>query len=179
MVTKLFKIFLFCSLLCFLQSCPKLGEEVCDDASKSAHVPDLVSVTPLKPVYNAGDEVIFKLNIPSENNYFSNAPVNLYQKTGVSNGWYIASSTNLFDQNQVTYNKGSKKEGAVNWHNLKYNPANMMYELEIKVKLNRTGDYSIYIDDRVDFLGTPECNRYFIYTMYSGNTNKRIEFKVQ
>ena len=165
-------------VLSMLQSCP-IGEEVCDDMGSSAYIGDLITITPLKSTYAQGEEVIYKLNVPSENNYFGNS-LNLYQKTGVTNAWYIASSTFLFEGNTVAYLKGSKRDGADNWHNVTYNPSNGLYELQIKVKLNKTGNYSLYADDRVDFLGEDNCNKNFIYTNIQGkNANNSIEFTVQ
>lgn len=71
-----------------LQSCPSIGEEVCDDVAASAYIDDLITITPLKQIYNQGEEATYKITIPSENNYFGNT-INLYQKTGVINAWYV------------------------------------------------------------------------------------------
>jgi hypothetical protein len=56
---KFFKIIFALILTSMLQSCPSIGEEV-----------------------------TYKITIPSENNYFGNT-INLYQKTGVINAWYV------------------------------------------------------------------------------------------
>ncbi len=179
MGTKYFKIFFAVLIISVLQSCPSIGEEVCDGKEASATIPDLITITPLKQIYNQGEEITYQLIIPSQNNYFGN-PVNLYQKTGTTDGWYIASATQLFDGNNITYVKGSKRNGAENWHNVTYNPANGNYELEIKVKLNKAGNYSLFADDRIDFLGSDQCNRNFIYTNIQGkNADNKIVFKVQ
>ncbi|RYF13685.1 MAG: hypothetical protein EOO42_18515, partial [Flavobacteriales bacterium] len=139
---RIFKLFFAVLVLSMLQSCPSIGEEVCDDIEVSAYVDDLITITPLKTVYNLGEEITYKLTIAAENNYFGNN-INLYQKTGDANAWYTASSLYLFEGNQVTYIKGSARQGANNWHNVSYNSTNGNYELEIKVKLDKLGDYSI------------------------------------
>lgn len=179
MSTKFLKISLVLLILSILQSCPSIGEEVCDGIEASATIPDLITISPLKQIYNQGDEITYYLAIPSKNNYFGD-PVDLYYKTKISNGWYIASTTQLFDSNNITYIKGSKKNGAENWYNITYNSANDYYELEIKVQLNKVGNYSLFADDRIDFLGSDKCNRNFIYTNIKGkNADNKIEFKVQ
>lgn len=180
MAIRLFKIFFGILLISLLQSCPGgVGEEVCNDMEASAYIDDLITITPLKQVYSQGEEITYRLVIPSENNYFGSS-VNLYQKTGVKDAWYIASSTFLFDGNPFSYAKGSARQGSANWHNATYNPANGNYELEIKVKLNKVGNYSLYCRDFIDFLGTPKCNRNTITTTIQGkNTDNFIEFKVQ
>lgn len=166
-------------MISVLQSCPDIGEEVCDNTEASANIPDLITITPLKQVYSLGEEITYQIIIPSENTYFGD-PINVYQKTGASNGRYIASSTQLFNGNTVTYLKGSKSNGAENWHNVTYNSANGNYELEIRVKLNKTGNYSLFAEDRIDFLGSDQCNKNFIYTSIQGkNTDRKIEFTVQ
>lgn len=178
MDTKYFKILFAVLIMSILQSCPDIGEEVCDGTEGSATIPDLITITPLKQVYNQGEEISYRLLIPSENNYFGN-PINLHQKTGVTQAWLIGNSA-LFNQNSVTYIKGSKRDGADNWFNLVYNASNGLYELEIKVKLNTVGNYSFITAERIDFLGSDKCNRYFIYTNVKGkNTENKIEFKVQ
>ena len=175
MATKFLKVFFVVLFISLLQSCPGLQEE-CNDSS--VPVPDLITITPLKPTYNQGEEIIYKLTIPAENDYFGSS-INLYEKTGVTHAWLLANSA-LFNGNNLTYIKGSKRDGADNWFNVIYNPANGLYELEIKIKLNKIGDYSIITAERVDFLGSPMCNRFFISTNILGkNADQRIEFTVQ
>jgi hypothetical protein len=178
MAIKYFKIFFALLIVSVLQSCPSIGEEVCDSTEASANIPDLITIIPLKQTYSQGEEITYKLVIPSENNYFGN-PVNLYQKTGVIQAWLIGNSA-LFNQNGVTYIKGSKRDGADNWFNVAYNASNGSYELEIKVKLNTVGNYSFITAERIDFLGSDKCNKNFIYTNIQGkNANQMIEFTVQ
>ncbi|QFG52907.1 hypothetical protein [Chryseobacterium sp.] len=176
MATKFLKVFFAALILSMLQSCPGIEEE-CNDFS--VPVPDLITITPLKPTYNQGEEIIYKLTIPAQNDYFGSS-INLYEKTGDTNSWYTASSTYLFDGNTVVYLKGSKRNGAENWHNVAYNSSNGNYELEIKVKLNKIGNYSMFAEDMIDFQGSPKCNRYGIKTNILGmNSDRRIEFTVQ
>lgn len=179
MVIKSFRFIFAIIFLSLLQSCPGVGEEVCNDIEASATVDDLITIYPLKAIYLQGEEVTYRLTIPSENNYFGNT-LNLYQKTGVTNSWYIASSNFLFEGNSFAYLKGSKREGADNWHNVAYNSTTGNYELEIKVKLNKVGNYSIYCRDFIDFLGSSKCNKYTIATTIQGkNLDNFIQFKVQ
>ena len=154
-----------------------IGEEDCDDIGRIAVVENLITITPLKTTYQQGEEVIFKLDVPSQNSYFGN-PVDIYQQTNLATGWLITNSL-LFDNNILVFTKGSRKEGASNWFNLNYNLQNQMYELEIKVKLNRVGNYQIITADAIDFLGTPRCNRYSIRTKIMGHVDNVINFTVE
>ncbi len=63
-----------------------IGEEDCDDIGRTAVVENLITITPLKPIYQQGEEIIYSLVIPSQNNYFGN-PVDIFQQTNVINGW--------------------------------------------------------------------------------------------
>jgi hypothetical protein len=85
----------------------------------------------------------------------------------------------LFNENILTYVKGSNRDLTKGWFNVHYNPQNQLYELEIKIKLNRVGNYQFFTSDRIDFLGTPMCNRYFIETKIMGNVDNVINFTVE
>jgi len=180
MATNFIKVIAISCLSYLLNSCnPSIfGEEDCNDIGRTAVVENLITITPLKTTYQQGEEIIYSLIIPSQNNYFGN-PVDIYQQTNLAEGWYLGSSLALFNENILTYIKGSNKDVSKGWFNVRYNPQNQLYELEIKVKLNRVGNYQIITSDNIDFLGTPRCNRYSIRTKIMGNVNNLINFTVE
>jgi hypothetical protein len=76
-----------------LNSCnpSRIGEEDCDYIDRTAVVENLITITFLNPTYQQGEEVIYGLIIPSQNNYFGNS-VDIYQQTNLATGWYLESS---------------------------------------------------------------------------------------
>lgn len=153
------------------------GEDGCDGyGGPYVFEENLITITPFKSTYQQGEEVVFKIDIPSQNNYFGN-PVDIYQQTNLTRGSLVTNSL-LFDSNTVVFVKGSKKEGALNFFYLHYNPQNQLYELEIKVKLNRVGNYQFYTSDLVDFI-VGKCDGYTIQTSIQGHQNHQINFIVE
>jgi hypothetical protein len=54
-----------------------------------------------------------------------------------------------------------------------------MYELEVKIKLNKTGTYSMISGEYFLVSGKEECNRYVIDSRIEGtDANGKIEFTV-
>lgn len=167
----------FASLL--LNSCnPSIfGEEDCNGISRGAIKKDLITISPLNSIYQQGEEVIFKLDIPSQNNYYE-SPIDIYLQTNASNGRLTTNSL-LFDNNTLVFIKGSQNEGAPNWFNVHYNPQNQTYELEIMVKLNRVGNYQIFTSDEIDFTPNQRCNKVTLVTTIMGNVDNVINFTVE
>lgn len=160
MGTKILKFTGLFLLLATLTGCP--GEEDCYDYGAIARVDDLITLSPLQTVYNQGDVVTFKAIIPSTNAYFGEE-LNLFEKTDDFDARLQASYSNLFLGNNLFFISGSQGEHP-NWFNVDYNPNNDNYELEIKITLNKTGNYAINTNDYILFQGDSKCNRYRLDT---------------
>lgn len=176
MVTKLLKITGLFLLLATLTGCP--GEEDCFDMGSTARVDDLIKIQPLQTTYNQGDFITFKTEIPAQNNYFGE-PINLFVNTNDFEATLSTSYSYLFIGNELTFLKGSQGN-EINWFNVTYNPSTSIYELEINIKLNKIGSYSLYTNDPIHFQGSTKCNRYRLDTNIEGwNSEGKIEFNVQ
>ena len=178
MVTKLLKISGLFLLLATLTGCPG-GEEDCFDIGSTSRVDNLIKIIPLQSTYDQGDEITIKCEIPAQNEYFGE-PLNLFLKTNDYSARLVNTSVYLFTDNEVTYLKGSVEAYDGGWSNVDYNPETNYYELEIRVKLNRIGNYSFSTGDYLLFKGSTKCNRYRIDTNVEGwNSDGKIEFNVQ
>jgi len=154
-----------------LMGCP--GGDDCNDLGRVNISPDLITITPLQTVYTQGDEIIFKVSIP---NLFDG--VNLLQETGDTSALLILGAEQLFINNDLIFIKGSQGNHS-NWFNMPYEATTDSYELEVKIVLNKIGQYSFFTDDYIEFIGNG-CNNYEIDTNIEGmNTNNKIEFEVQ
>jgi hypothetical protein len=178
MGTKLLKFTGLFLLLATLTGCPG-GEEECFDMGSTARVDDLIKIFPLQTTYNQGDVITIKSEIPAQNEYFGE-PLNLFLKTNDYSARLVNTSVYLFTDNEVTYLKGSIEAYDGGWSNVVYNPETDYYELEIRIKLNKTGNYSFSTGDSFEFQGSTKCNRYRLDTNIEGwNSEGRIEFTVQ
>lgn len=175
MATKLLKITGLFLLLATLTGCP--GEEDCFDMGSTAKVDNLITISPLQTTYNQGDTITFKTTIPAQNNYFGE-PLNLFEKTNDFEP-KLTTSSDLFFNNQLNFIKG-RQGNEINWFNILYNPNDGKYELEIKITLNKVGNYSFITNDSFEFQGSTKCNRYRLDTNIEGsNSEGKIEFTVQ
>lgn len=176
MGTKLLKFTSLFLLLTTLTGCP--GEEDCFDIGSTARVDDLLELTPLQTSYNQGDIITLKVEIPTTNNYFGET-LNLFERTNDFEA-QLTTSSNLFANNQLAFIKGSQGN-ETNWFNTPYNPENGKYELEIKITLNRLGNYSFITNDSFHFQGSSKCNRYRLDTniLHSEPGPGVIEFTVE
>ena len=145
-----------------LTGCP--GEEDCNDALGGiSRVDDLILLTPLQNTYNVGDVITFKISVPATNDYFYGETINLLQETNDHKPKITTAYDNLFIGNQLVFIKGS--QGAyVNWFNLAYDDQTNLYELEIKITLNKIGNYILQTNDSVEFQGSSKCNRFRLDT---------------
>ncbi|KQR93340.1 hypothetical protein ASG01_09090 [Chryseobacterium sp. Leaf180] len=176
MDTKFFRIVIAVTVLSVLQSCPEIKEE-CNDTGNVTRINDLVKITPLKKIYTLGDIITYTAYLPALVNFDGNL-VNIYNKTLDSNARLHANPI-FFLGNQTTYIKGSQ-EDANGWTNVTYNSSNQMYELEVKIKLNKLGTYSIISGEYFEVIGKDICNRYRIDSKIEGtDANGKIEFTVQ
>jgi hypothetical protein len=173
---RFFKTIFAVLLLLLLQSCPEIKEE-CGDIGNITRINNLVKITPLKTSYSAGEIITYTANIPAVINFDGNM-INMYDKTLDSNARLYANPI-FFVGNQTTYIKGSK-EDENGWTNVTYNSSNQMYELEVKIKLNKLGTYSIISGEYFEVIGKDICNRYRIDSKIEGtDANGKIEFTVQ
>ena len=162
-----------------LTGCP--NEDCNDFGGGISRKDDLILLTPLQTAYNVGDIVTFKVSIPATNNYFFNGEsINLLQETNDYEPLLTTGFLSIFLGNQLLFIKGSQSSEA-NWFNLIYNNTNQNYELEIKITLNKTGNYYILTNDTILFQGSTNCNRFFIDTNILHNEPGPgiIEFTVQ
>ena len=91
----------------------------------------------------------------------------------------MLSSDKLFIGNQLTFIKGFQGENS-NWMEVEYNSTTNFYELEIKIKLNKIGNYSIVSIDSYEFQGDDKCNIYILGSNIEGvNSDSNIVFTVQ
>lgn len=175
------KIVLYFFLFVFY-SCVPLSEIDCNDRDHEVVKPDLIVMSPFQQNYNAGDEINFSLVIPSKSTWFSNVQNDIFATTQDSSGRIIFSTFNsILEGNEVTMIKGTQGEYPF-WFYLPFNNLNDSYELSFKVKLNRTGNYSMLNNqtESILFQGSSECNRFMIDTDIIGNfPNNTIAFTVQ
>ena len=177
MATKMIKFLGLFLLLTTLTGCPG-GDEDCFDYGSTTRVDDLASINPFQSTYNVGDIITYKINIPATNNYFGQE-LNLFEKTNDYNARAYINPI-LFTDNEVTYVKGSLEAHNGGWSNVSYNNENGNYELEISLKLLRSGQYSFISGEYLEFQGSSKCNRYIIDTNITGwNSEGKIEFSVQ
>ena len=160
-----------------LVGCP--GEVECDDIASIAKKENLIKIIPLQTTYNQGDIVTLKADIPSINNYYG-SEINLFGQTNDDSALLILLSNQIFNSNNLTFIKGSQGQ-FLNWLNIPYNPNTNSYELEVKIKLNTLGNYSIVTNgDYFEFQGSDKCNRFRLDTNIEGMNNlEKIEFTVQ
>lgn len=175
MAIKHLKITILLLLSAVLTGCP--GEEDCDDLQATASVPGLLTITPLQQNYNIGDEIIFKTTVPSSNSFFGNQ-INLIEATNDHSATLILTHDDLYLGNEIIFIKGSQDPGAPNWFNINYNSNSGNYELEIKIKLNRAGNYDMITSEYIEFQGEERCNRYRIDSSIEGNEENIIAFTV-
>ena len=176
-------LFLFNSCIFPTESPPE--PKRCD--GPSARVTNLIKIIPLQTAYNQGDEVSIKFSIPASNTFFSATQLNIFAITNVTTSNVISGfSGNLFSENLVTQVKGFYSQGGLSNPNetilaMSYFQETDSYELEVKVKLNRVGNYSfLAAGQSVTFSGNQRCNNFTIITGFEGaNTEGKIEFVVQ
>lgn len=158
-----------------LVGCP--GEADCNDIASIATKENLLKIFPLQTTYNQGDIITLKADIPSINNYYG-SQLDLFGLTNDNSALLITNSL-LFQNNQLTFIKGNQGS-YINWFEIPYNSITGNYEIEVKIKLNRVGFYSIISADYFEFQGSDKCNRYRLDTNIEGINNLgKIEFTVQ
>lgn len=168
------KIFLF--LILFI-SCIRKDEE-CFTITGVSTIDNLVIITPLQTTYNQGDVITVKMNIPSKNNYFTGTASDIFLQTQDLLGTFIlrsslGSNITLFTDNIVTYIKGNQDGEVTGKFNVPYNWQTDAYEFEVKVKLNRLGNYTLNggrSSDDITFVGSDKCNVIILYTNKLGVT---------
>lgn len=186
MVIKRITILSLFLSLTLLSGCVPGAETDCNSGKGEAIVNNLVGLSPLQNVYNRGDVITVKVDIPSKNHFFGAAREDIFSETKANNAQLIISmfiANGLFQDNTIEYVKGSLAPDKGVVFNMPYNPVSDAYEFEIKVTLNRLGNYSLPAyenSDEIIFKGDGECNFYIIGTNKSGgNQDNKIEFTVQ
>lgn len=173
---KFFYRVIFILLISITSSCNlSMGEP--DTGTITTTKLELIKISPVQQVYNQGDFITLKLDLPSINNYFDGPSVNLLQSTNDYDAQLALLFSQLFVDNEVTVLKGNQGEFS-NWFYAIYNPNNGNYELEVKIKLNRTGNYSFVNGGNI----VVKKSKYFIYYMNTNiewtNNSDQINFTV-
>jgi hypothetical protein len=172
----IFKKIFFVLIITTLFGCPR-EEENCNDFGSTVRVDDMITLTPLQVIYNQGDEIEMKLEIPAVNTYYGNE-LNLFQLTNDYFATLSISQNRLTTGNQLTFIKGSLGT-TLSTFELPYNFDTQKYELDVKIKLNAVGVYSLYTNETILINGITKCNRYFMHTKIQGSVNNMVEFTVQ
>lgn len=175
-----FKYIILTILLTTLTGCPE--EISCDGGiyNNGVRFDKLSTITPLKEVYNVGDEVTYSLIIPSKNNYFDKER-DIYKETKSNYGFLVMTNTQFTDNiNEVVFIKGINKiDGNTNWYHLYYNPQNDNYELIFKVKFKRSGLYDIVVMEDITFPSIDYCSTMYLNTSTFGHDERySIKFTV-
>lgn len=176
MVTKTLKILSCLSLLLLLNNC--FGGEDCNSGLGDIEVNDMLKVTPFSQNYAQGDTITFKLDVPSQNEFFG-YDTDIYTRINKNYGKILISNFKSFsDGNEVIPVKATQI--TENQFNFPYNATSNSYELELKVVLNRLGLYSFYTSNTITFQGSSKCDFFHIRTNIEGHTGpSKLEFTVQ
>lgn len=152
---------------CF--SIENLGEE---------GIVDLISLTPLETAYEPESVLTLKIDLPASNVFFGNQ-LNLFEETNDNSALIVLSDDELFVDNTLTFIKGSQGKN-LNWFVMPYNPQTGMYELDVKITLDRPGAYSHHKSGIID-LGPPDptaCADFLLNTQFMNIEGRFIEFIV-
>lgn len=166
-----------CTLLLFVctifTAC--IGEENCDDRSATAWVEDLIKLLPKKEEYEQGEVVNLKIEIPSINTYLGRKVV-FYSETNDASALLAMGANELFLDNELTFIRGRQGKYE-NWFYLLYNKEKKVYELELLIRLKKSGIYSFVDTGSIYFIGE-DCNRFVIDTNVLWAGDALIEFTV-
>lgn len=173
MVTKFSKILLVAIAMTVTESCDP-PEQFCDDLAKNANIANLYSLQPIQEIYQKGDEIVFKMEIPSVNNFFGRQ-IDIYEET-MDEKPLVSGDDGLFLGNSIQFVKGEQGQYPNQFF---MELENGTYYLEFAVILKRTGDYFFYNSFRVVFIGNGECNYYDIETyILNSEGNVEVRFEV-
>jgi hypothetical protein len=167
-----------------LYACPNeiVSLDQCNLQNRIANINGLSTITPLQSTYSIGDEVLFSLSVPSENNYFGNV-LDIRQNILNQTARLESGIDNLFKGNDVTVIKGEYNmiSDDLDRMYLLYNFENNSYELIVKIKFLKPDNYSLNVrNEKIFFIGNPICNAYIINTTVAGhNEDFLINFTVQ
>ena len=164
MAYRNFKILLLTLIILTFYKCGKGA--ACAGNSLFIYKENLVVIYPLQNTYNQGDEVNVKVNIPTDiSQKVFNISGNFIGKFGFVQS--LDPITNLFTGNIITYIKGNSSSPLLVPFDMPFNFITGAYEFEIKVKLNRTGNYKILTfknSDSILFQGQDECSTVTVET---------------
>lgn len=172
MATKKTTLFIAVGLFLFLSCDPP--EQFCNDIGRSAYINDLYTLKPLQKIYQQGDEITYRMQIPSVNQYFGGV-VNIYDETKDKKP-YLYGDDDLFVGNKLTFQKG--EQGAYpNQFYMEFNDG--IYQLIFTIKLKRPGNYVFGTEQIIHFEGEGDCNFYNIDTyLFAEENNYELIFEV-
>ena len=173
---KFFYRVIFILLISITSSCNlSMGEP--DTGTITTTKLELIKISPVQQVYNQGDFITLKLDLPAINNYFDGSSINLLQLTNDYDAKLSLFFNQLFVDNEVTVLKGNQGQYSNGFYVI-YNPNNGNYELEVKIKLNRTGNYSFINGGNIII----RKSKYFYYNIDTSlewtNSPDQINFTV-
>jgi hypothetical protein len=161
------------ALLFLFNSCDPLGENKCTGGGGTS-VLNLAKITPLETTYNQGDIIDVKLVVLNIGTF----PINLFLQTN-DPSVTVSIDPVLSNGNVITVDIGSFGQYP-GLFEMPYIPERETYELELKIKLNRIGNYSFFSGVNLTFQGIDKCNIYTLNTNFEGrNSEGKIEFVVQ
>jgi hypothetical protein len=135
----------------------------------------VISLNTFQEIYNQGDEITLKIEIPSSNSYFGE-PLNLYDINGDTATLDVTDI--LFEDNTLRFIKGNRNETNSFLFDVPYNTTTDMYELEVVITLNRIGEYVQYNEGYIGFGGENLCPNYRLTSLIINQDSSLIKFTV-
>ena len=171
----LFSIF----LVPLMMQCEDGRDNPCENYTNDVYEENLCQLLPAKLTYNQGETVNFKFSVKSKLSA-NGKQLDIFKETQINSGFLFINLTELFKDNTVSFIKGEKIED--NRFKGVYDPISDSYDLEIQIKLNRSGIYSFdstaTFQDRMHDDGN--CSYIALTTNIKGNNldDGRTEFVV-
>ncbi len=153
-------------------------EVLCDVAEASLfNEAGIISLTPLQETYNAGDELIIEVTLPSSNTFFG-AEEDIFDTSQDQTATLSFSSLDILSENTIEFIRGSQGQN-LNTLILNYNQDTDAYELEATITLNRLGAYSQNKQGVIDIGESIDCIDYQLFSDIVGIDGSTLEFTVE
>ena len=167
MDTRRLKVWWILLAIPFLIGCP-LGEEKCpfNDWERITTIEDLFKISPIKDTFFVGEKLKLSISIP-DSVYMWDRGVSLINETYDFSPIILKTQKidylNLFD-NHMEFIFGNKGEGR-NRFQLEYQSEEQLFKLEVILKFENSGNYSIRAgESRIFFGNQKECTWFEIRT---------------
>ncbi|SKC12074.1 hypothetical protein [Chryseobacterium balustinum] len=172
-------VFFSIFLVPLMMQCEDGRQNPCENYTNYIYEENLCQLEPAKLTYNQGETVNFKFSVKSKLSA-NGKSLDIYKETQLKSGLLLINLAELFKDNTVVFIQGEKVED--NRFKAVYNTTTDSYDLEIQVKLNRSGIYSFdstaTFQDRAHDDGN--CSYIAVTTNIKGNNldDGRTEFVV-